>query len=535
MLSRIVSRARHGAMNAQTVLVVVNSLLLVGMSIAIVGSLFSGYGWDIDHEIYFGQQLSRGVPIWTSEAHDKLPFVQEVFLVPGFTQSVQVWQALSVSIVCLAVAGARVVIPRLSEFQAIDQPTRNTLAWTCGLLFAFWVSILPGGISVINGPATSLWLLSVLVVFLWADTYDAKPNKSHGLMVTAAFFGAAAVSIRPYLAAPLAVMTLYGVFFRRNRCKDLSGCTIQGVLGTLAFLVALLLLNLVPYIVQGNVRAFIDGISWLAQDLNPTPAVSSIGAYVLSFRGVSGVSLWVAFGFSVFATTKSTRNRSHGYGASVALVIAVLALMLLILRSHWWSHYAIMFSGAIALLTTWVVCGLIPRSDWGKIRWGLGVRFVGALVAASLIAGVAFNGLALPVRQFAEATSRGGQMFAHPEADQVDVLRAHLAPGQSFLAPHSMFVHWTLEEPRHGFPHAANTDHILNGWWAGLPKASSFATPQDYAEYCDMLISIGPEVVAVPSVSPLRSCLQAESSPFTLNSSSSLMRGDRLLIFSRQA
>jgi len=101
----------------------------------------------------------------------------------------------------LAVVGARVIIPRLEEFQAIDRPTNNTLAWTCGLLFAFCVSILPGGISVINGPATSLWLLSVLLVLLWVDTYDAKPTKSLGLMVSAALFGAAAVSIRPYLAA----------------------------------------------------------------------------------------------------------------------------------------------------------------------------------------------------------------------------------------------------------------------------------------------------------------------------------------------
>jgi len=202
--------------------------------------------------------------------------------------------------------------------------------------------------------------------------------------------------------------------------------------------------------------------------------------------------MWLAFGFAVFATTKLTRSRSNGYGASVALVVAVFALLVLILRSHWWGHYPIMFSGVIALLMTWVVCGLISSTRSRKMTWGLGVRSLLVFVAASLIADVGSNGLARPAHLIVEATSRNSQVFDHPDADQVDAIRAHLEPGESFLAPHSMFVHWKLEEPRHGFPHAANTDHILNGWWAGVPKAASFATPQDYAEYCDMLISMGP-------------------------------------------
>jgi len=85
-----VNWARLGALHAQTVLVLFNSLLLLGTCVAIMGSLLDGYAWDLDHEMYFGQQLSRGVPIWTSEAHDKLPLVQELFLVPGLFRSVQV-------------------------------------------------------------------------------------------------------------------------------------------------------------------------------------------------------------------------------------------------------------------------------------------------------------------------------------------------------------------------------------------------------------------------------------------------------------
>ena len=34
------------------------------------------YDWDIDHEIYYGQELLYGNLLWTVEFHDILPMVQ---------------------------------------------------------------------------------------------------------------------------------------------------------------------------------------------------------------------------------------------------------------------------------------------------------------------------------------------------------------------------------------------------------------------------------------------------------------------------
>lgn len=79
-------------------------IVLVAVLVAAVSSFVSAaYDWDVDHEIYFGSRLLQGELIWTKEFHDKLPFVQIVFSIPAYFQSINVWRAMSlISVICAA-------------------------------------------------------------------------------------------------------------------------------------------------------------------------------------------------------------------------------------------------------------------------------------------------------------------------------------------------------------------------------------------------------------------------------------------------
>ena len=58
-----------------------------------------------------------------------------------------------------------------------------------------------------------------------------------------------------------------------------------------------------------------------------------------------------------------------------------------------------------------------------------------------------------------------------------------------------MYFHWKLHEPRHGFPHAANSRHIARGWWANLVVPEPFELPTDMDSYCEMIESRGPSLI----------------------------------------
>ena len=62
-----------------------------------------------------------------------------------------------------------------------------------------------------------------------------------------------------------------------------------------------------------------------------------------------------------------------------------------------------------------------------------------------------------------------------------------------------MYFHWQLDEPRHGFPHAANTRHIASlGWWQNAKVPEHFDLPTNQDAYCSMLESRGPSLVVKP-------------------------------------
>ena len=86
-----------------------------------------------------------------------------------------------------------------------------------------------------------------------------------------------------------------------------------------------------------------------------------------------------------------------------------------------------------------------------------------------------------------------------------------------FLHVNSMYLHWKLAEPRHGFPHAANIEHINWGWFSNLNKNNMINLYTTSEELCQAFQNKGPSIVFIERNSLSYPCF---SSPNSLYSSS---------------
>ena len=74
-----------------------------------------------------------------------------------------------------------------------------------------------------------------------------------------------------------------------------------------------------------------------------------------------------------------------------------------------------------------------------------------------------------------------------------------------------MRSHWKLGEPRHGFPHTANSQNIMMGYWLKIMMPAYVGHPTNSFEYCRALEEKGPTLVFTRNNNKLRdfksSCL----------------------------
>ncbi|MFT5392810.1 MAG: hypothetical protein ACI8PT_003008, partial [Gammaproteobacteria bacterium] len=101
--------------------------------------------------------------------------------------------------------------------------------------------------------------------------------------------------------------------------------------------------------------------------------------------------------------------------------------------------------------------------------------------------------------------------YHHPQAKPLATFQRYLATRaegeRDFLNPSGMYFHWQLNEPRHGFPHAANTAHIVShNWWRSAEIPEAFQLPKNRDTYCEMLETNGPTLVVELDQSDVTEC-----------------------------
>ena len=76
-----------------------------------------------------------------------------------------------------------------------------------------------------------------------------------------------------------------------------------------------------------------------------------------------------------------------------------------------------------------------------------------------------------------------------------------------FLYPTGMYIHWKLNEPRHGFPNAANFLYIYDSYWENIKLGIFKKEDYSYEGFCKVLAENSPSIVFGGENSYEKSCL----------------------------
>ena len=466
--------------------------------------LFSeSYDIDIDHEMYFGSRLMIGELLYTKELHDKLPIVQFLFYIPALYKSVLVFKIISIFLV-IASSLMLYFYLRFSFDYFESTITRNqryiASLTSCSIYLSLNSLLFLCHVSTV---ASSLLMISTIFCFQQNFSKNRTNNSRRNIYYVAALlFGSCAISMRPYLFAPIISTTFSSlsrdIFISRSYIK--KNITTSNVLKYLlnsfyqilkymTFLtVFLLILNITPYVFTNNIIHFYDGIRHNLQKLNPENIEEIFqhqGRIILQLDitlklQMLCIIIYITNAFLFYIFDKSIMSKSKKLFINnlfMNVILNILLIEVMILTRHFWPHYLEMFIPFISLSVGYMVAFTLIGSTTNSQLFGDFNKYFGYIIYTFAL----FTGMMSPYQ------------LSHPHLLQLDVTKRVLEARKllglelDFLYVTNMYVHWQLSESRNGFPHAANIDHIGRGWWNKVERTNVLNFPYSREDLCNKL------------------------------------------------
>ena len=481
------------------------------------------WDWDINHMMYFGQRLFFGEFQWTQEFDDKLPVLQIIFALPAAFDSMTLWLAISLtSILGGSLAVSYVTVNILERGTRLPVGERRAAGLCAAVACVYMFTYNAGGIHHVNPTAASAAIISIALL-MYAGCPPKAGAWSVGLFILSAAVASVAIGVRPYFLLSIVAAAIWLALRDRPEATRWSVSVLIaaiwiGMVGLFGLLV-----NALPYVLKGQVEVLAAGLSMLSQDLHYQNLLDLLLLFWSSFFGsfrflnLVMITLAVAAGLiaasGVFAggysdsSERSQAKRRLSYDTLMVVFALPALIVLMILLKHFYPHYLQMLSPFFAI-GFGVFCGLYFRF----IK-----RFVSADIEhpSKILAMAVVIIFVVPQATFNAAMFfRNGLSLESPNdrmvAEFAQYLETRPAEKRDFLALDSMYLHWRLREPRHGFPHAANTLHIALGWWDGAKLPELFDLPANGPAYCEKLRKSGPSVVVWHGRAPLQVCFESK-------------------------
>ena len=464
--------------------------------------LSDNYDIDIDHEMYFGSRLIVGELLYTKELHDKLPLVQFLFYIPALYKSVFAFKIFSLSLVILSsILLYNFFLNYFHYFETTTDTNQKyiTALTSCSIYLALHALLFLFHVSTI---ASCLLMISIIFFFRHnAVKYKLLYRSKFIYYVISVFCGSCAISMRPYLFASIISVLLCSLnrdilllntqiitITLQNIVKYLI-ITLYQLFKYLACLLACtVIINMTPYMLTNNLVHFYDGIRHNLQKLNPENVGEILQHQektILKFDITLKIEiLFIIFiliqALLIFIFSKALTSNSRKlfiYDLFFNVVCTVFLLEVVILTRHFWPHYLEMFIPFMALGIGYMVAfTLIGFKTHLQLFWHFG-KYSRYIVYTLVF----FLGMVSPYH------------LSHPYLLQLNVAervleaRTSLGLPVDFLYVTNMYVHWKLMESRHGFPHAANIDHIGRGWWGSVEKTTILEFPYSREDLCNKL------------------------------------------------
>lgn len=519
---------------------------LLILILAVASVFFSPiYNWDIDHEMYFGSRLLAGDLIWTKEFHDKLPFVPFIFMIPAYFKGVYVFKLISLSSIFVFCAFLIFFAKKIFS----EKYGGNERALFAALVFFVFLFVSHDSIGTINCVAASFYGISLSLIL-----YD---NFSNGLqtridkflvLLSGTCFGAMAISIRPYYIAALGMTIISAIMLgehngpHKSRLLDARKCL---KIFTWTFFIGVWggIFNVLPYVLTGQLSAFRDGLAMLGSHINPLPALHD---FLSDVWKIPDVLLWGSWFFMVLAmfSIKKKNMRivsTREYKVFWISNLSALAMLFYVLSEHYWPHYMQLFIANYSISLVSLLFLLKKPGDiqvpWGRARTvkaRILLRIFLSVLSVLLLLGLVRDVVVAKRVRHTDVPNWSSTYYNWKEDLFHDyVVKSYPSTRPSFLFPDDMKAHWLLDEPRHGFPHAANTMQIFRGWWENITlRSSHFFVMSNGVQYCEKIRSNGPDLIVIQPNSFLLPCMTSAASGYQLETTMEKPIG-KIMVFRR--
>lgn len=483
------------------------------------------YDIDIDHEMYFGSRLIVGELLYTKELHDKLPLVQYLFFLPALFKSVIIFNIISITLVVAASLLLFLYLKFLFNYFELKINNSHkiiTALCACSTYLSLNALLFLCHISTV---ASSLAMITIICILYRNNTINTTNSINKKLAYMAAlFFGSFAISVRPYLFAPIISIKLFSIlrnnFILENKNNKYYISKVKVIYRIVIYIINLIifviLINIIPYLLTGKLINFYDGMRHNFQKLNPENIQEILQHQArillqLSVHLKSQLVFIVVLYFISFIRLINDKNvplksrKLYIFDLITQVIINLFLIEIMVLSRHFWPHYLEMFIPFLSLGIGFAVAFTLIGSPIGSHLVSRLREYAGYIICSiTLIAGML-----------------APYPLSHPHLLQLEVTRKVLAARAAvglpadFLYVTNMFVHWELNEPRHGLPHASNFDHIGRGWWSSIEKTNILDFPYNRQDLCNKLKDSNIHIIFTELNSLSFECLKKYSNKYT--------------------
>jgi len=458
---------------------------------------------DLDYLMYVADQWLSGSPPWINEFDDKLPFTYLFFLLPALVGSIRIFQVESMLLILAGSASiAYLAISRIAVHGPFRPVLIGQIGWFSFSLFSYGLAFCGSSINAINGLSASLFsMAAAILLFAFAPPRSNNTRTTLALML-AALIAAASVSLRPYYL--LAAQVLIVWVFLASKKLELIRLLKAIVAWNLLLFIAGMLLNAFPYLLTGNLEAFLAGISLLSQNLIPAYLPEVLKRQFYSFLALPDL-VFLAFGsgfvllflgFVLKSLAPSLQCFHLKYYANRYLLVDVFfwsflfgsLMQILILKKHFYPHYWQLFVPFGVLSLAWFLASLCSAFD----QLSRPLRLTSVMCSLLLLLALLRTDFVFSARDFffPVLDSRTAEFVVF---SQNSLLQNRLSRG--FLYPESMSLHWKFHSSRFGFPNTYSFQLINEGAWESLKMPGYFNLPITPKALCDRLRIKGPSII----------------------------------------
>ena len=438
------------------------------------------YDHDVDQFMYFGSRLLHGELIWTSEFDDKSPIVQYFFSLPAALKNTNIFVVITL-IFCLIAAymGYLMLNDILEESELdINTKTKNSILYFGTILYLSLLVCIYGSLHHLNAISSSLCLITI------ALTYLNKKNNNKLLINITAITSAISISIRPYyllniLVLPIWISLRKAKYIENKNEKNIiqkHSTYIKSQINWIIIIIFyIILFNLTPYLLTGTLSDFIYGIK-----LNSIDYVNhniferqyiNIGRNPILYPVLLGMIILPCLRIFFRKIIYNHFNRKQNgllnlYKLDIDItffgIISPILLEIMFYRKHFFGHYFSLFSPYIFICMV-ILLALITRlnkiiNNFNLIKIILKNIFLMLLIVC-LITNQSLPNTINEIINKNISNKTYKATLIKKFLDQEKIKNENFG----FLAPENNYIHWKLDESRHGFPQKAVFINIAKG------------------------------------------------------------------------